>query len=296
MGTKYSYLCPSTHYEQEVIEALLSTTKLAETLLEDNLLKVISCVKGINPNARDGGTTYIMDSLKDYKTLNKNFSISLFNDFLHKILTSKQFFQGQQFYFNMLLAKHDNTQTCFKTIATIVILYSKSTLKDRIDYLHKHILEAYGSKEEDLVRFLTELISLNTDDCLAGITPFFKTSEITYLKNIWSAERKEKLLRHILRWYKKKSPGKPRSYSMGSRNEIKTDLPEQEVISKTRKSRIITDVNKVVEALNMMDEDDNESLLFNFLCMSISELFGEFIRLWMYEDYCQGKNIEKSIL
>ena len=297
MGTKLTYICPNLNNEQETIESILTTTKLSESSLEENLLKLIKCVKNIeSKNISVDYSSYILQNLNNYKNLNKNFSISMFNDFLNTILINNQFFQAQQLYFNKLLEKNDLTQTCFRAIANFIIFYSKTSFKERVDILYHHVIGAYGTNEDALVTFLSDIISLNTDDCLSAFAPFFKKSELKNLYYIWSSERKERLLRRMLKNYKKSTNlGRTRSKTINSTHELQQISEEQkEIISKTRKSQIIDDINKVKEDIKLSDFNDNETKLYIFFSTSINDLFGEHIRLWLFEDYCQERNIEKS--
>ncbi len=319
MGSKYSYMCPISHNEQETIDNILATTKLSESSLEENLLKLFLCVNGIESKSNTQNyTAYILENLKNYDKLNRNFSIPNFNNFLNSFLVNKQFFQAQQLYFNRLLAKHDVSQTCFRNFVTMLIFYSQASYKERLDVLFKHITESYGCKPENIREFLYEVINLNTDDCLLGFGPFLKKSEVRRLYKVWSPERKDKLFRKLLKIYNKKTKTRMnRSRSINSHRETynKIDVCEKlnelnqtdsnmsvdimdntnvadSIIFKTRKSRIILDANRVIEELGI--EPDNESKLYNFLCISINELFGEYIRNWLFEDYCQEMNLEKS--
>lgn len=301
MGSKHnSCLCPIHNNAQEAIDTIFISTKLSETSLEQNIAKVLECVNRIEQKQISPDYSFIItDCLTDYDFLNKNFNVARFNVYLNSILNNKHLFQAQQLYFNKILEKHDATQTCFSTIITLVIMLSKTAFVDKVEILHQHITQFYGKTEKDIIRFLADIINLNTDDCIYGFYPFLTNSEIMTLTKVFSLTRKERLLKHILRNYNDKNnlqltrsiiTTRERRESIDETKELDNSKIEEK-LAKTRRSKVIHDSEKII---NLSNEDEDHKKIYTFLCNRMNELNGEFVRNWLYEDYCQEKNISKN--
>jgi hypothetical protein len=242
------------------------------------------------------------------KCINKDNTIHYFKfqTFLKLIIGNNIYKLAQKEFFNNLFR---NSATSIRVIGTIIIFLSKGSKSDKIELLKTHFNSYYnGLNDNSIKEFVMDIIDANTDNCIVSFKSNLSVDLVKNMCDVYQHKRKRKLEDLILGNY----DGVKMKYFNIKTNEI--DLCQGDEL-KLNNSLIDDDDNNINNNSNINDNDvgiknekamnddlfinedcsvKSDKMLKEFFELSYSQLNGEFIRSWLYDEYLKDKPYDES--
>jgi hypothetical protein len=258
--------CQRVENEDEVIYSLLNNLNLNEIEVKSAYNHFLKCYN------RD-------ECYLDY---------FLYKNYIQDIVGNSMYKHEQVSYFESL-GKLDRKNLNVKLIGMIIIFLSKGSSYEKIDSLFKHYYIFYCLSDERTVKeFLRDVINSHTDTLLIfrGIT------NRKVFHNIWKKDRKKSLINEIYQNY---------VFIKNKYAEWRTKLSMTDSFKPTNKENI-----EICEKYNnthcefynkirfkFIDEkfslSKEELMVREFLELSFTQLNGEYVRTWLYEESIKDK-------
>lgn len=296
-----SCACQKMESEEETISRILHSMSLSDIEVKCAYSEFLKCI----------------NREEDY------LDFFIFKSFLTKIIGENNY-KFAQFHFFENIRKMDLKKKNVKRIGDMVIYLSKGTTNQKIHTLNQHFLHFYKNSEEKTIKeFIADMIDINTDNCLVSFRDNIGVEGVKLMNDIWKKSRKRKLLLFIyqnyesvkIKYYHRPicSPeGKPidkLNISLDHENlsgENTNDSNE----NKEKNAKIMTERNDLCDAYEKFNKSqnehflkmnesvvsDNEKIITEFLGLSFTQLSGEYIRNWLYEDYLKDKSYENMCI
>lgn len=193
--------CHKAESEEEIIVRILSNLTLAEIETNSAYSEFIRCI-----NAKDKFLDYF-----------------LFQSFLAHILGNSRFKSSLHLFFDNLRRQDEKDQN-LKLIGAVVIYLSKGTDEQKIKALVSHYSKFYKCFDEDNIQsFITDLIEINTENCLKSFGENLGKESIINLTEVWSKDRKKRLATTIFQNFAsvmRKNHPKRRYLSQKTHNQV----------------------------------------------------------------------------
>lgn len=249
--------CQKVECEEEILQRILSTMFLTEIDCNIAYTEFIKCIN------KDGTLHYFK-----------------YQNYLHVIIGNNIYKAAQKEFFENLFR---NSSKAVRVIGTIIIFLSKGNKGTKIDLLKTHFNKYYqGLNDNTIKEFVQDIINANTDNCIVSF------------KNNLSIE----LIRNMCDIYQKKRKRKLENYILDSYDDIKSKYYN------TKKTNEISLENKELTSSLLIDNDSlfkseeqtiaEEKVLKEFFELSFSQLNGEFIRNWLYDEYIKDKPYDNT--
>jgi hypothetical protein len=262
--------CQRVENEEEIIYALLNNLNLNEIEVKSSYNQFLKCY-----NREECYLDYF-----------------IYKDYILDIV-GKNIYKSEQISFFESVGKLDRNNLNVKLIGIIIIYLSKGTSYEKIDCLFKHYNIFYCLSDERTVReFIRDVINSHTDTLLIfrGIT------NRKVFHNIWKKDRKKLLINEIYQNYdfikKKYSEWRTKLSITDSFKPTNYDTIEYEKYNNTH----CEFYNKL--RFKFIDEKFNlskeELMIREFLELSYTQMSGEYIRTWLYEESLKEK-VDSSV-
>lgn len=294
--------CHRAESEEEIIVRILTSLTLSEIETKSAYSEFLKCM-----NMKDKFLDYFM-----------------FQSYLSHILGESRFKASQSLFFDNL-RKIDDKQLNVKLIGAIVIYLSKGSDEEKIKTLVSHYNRFYRNLNEETVKsFVTDMIEVNTDNCLKAFRDNLGPESVKNLTEVWNKDRKKKLCSHILLNYesvvKKNVPRKRNESSMSYGSEVTRNSTNvminspsslksqklnrsfdlEEIIickkslffSSSKTCNKDSDSDVPVKIGTMPDIDNDHDLTKKFLELSFTQLNGDYVRSWLYDNFLKEKSEE----
>ena len=273
--------CQKLECEDEILQRILSTMFLTEINCKLAYIEFLKCIN------KDNTIHYFK-----------------FQTFLKLIIGNNIYKLAQKEFFNNLFR---NSATSIRVIGTIIIFLSKGSKSDKIELLKTHFNSYYnGLNDNSIKEFVMDIIDANTDNCIVSFKSNLSVDLVKNMCDVYQHKRKRKLEDLILGNY----DGVKMKYFNIKTNEI--DLCQGGDELKLNNSLIDDDDNnnsnlndndvgiKNEKTMNddlFINEDcsvKSDKMLKEFFELSYSQLNGEFIRSWLYDEYLKDKPYDES--
>ena len=274
--------CQKLECEDEILQRILSTMFLTEINCKLAYIEFLKCIN------KDNTIHYFK-----------------FQTFLKLIIGNNIYKLAQKEFFNNLFR---NNATSIRVIGTIIIFLSKGSKSDKIELLKTHFNSYYnGLNDNSIKEFVMDIIDANTDNCIVSFKSNLSVDLVKNMCDVYQHKRKRKLEDLILGNY----DGVKMKYFNIKTNEI--DLCQGDEL-KLNNSLIDDDDNNNINS-NINDNDvgiknekvmnddlfinedcsvKSDKMLKEFFELSYSQLNGEFIRSWLYDEYLKDKPYDES--
>ena len=275
--------CQKLECEDEILQRILSTMFLTEINCKLAYIEFLKCIN------KDNTIHYFK-----------------FQMFLKLIIGNNIYKLAQKEFFNNLFR---NSATSIRVIGTIIIFLSKGGKSDKIELLKTHFNSYYnGLNDNSIKEFVMDIIDANTDNCIVSFKSNLSVDLVKNMCDVYQHKRKRKLEDLILGNY----DGVKMKYFNIKTNEI--DLCQGDEL-KLNNSLIDDDDNNINNNSNINDNDvgiksekamnddlfinedcsvKSDKMLKEFFELSYSQLNGEFIRSWLYDEYLKDKPYDES--
>ena len=268
--------CQKLECEDEILQRILSTMFLTEINCKLAYIEFLKCIN------KDNTIHYFK-----------------FQTFLKLIIGNNIYKLAQKEFFNNLFR---NSATSIRVIGTIIIFLSKGSKSDKIELLKTHFNSYYnGLNDNSIKEFVMDIIDANTDNCIVSFKSNLSVELVKNMCDVYQHKRKRKLEDLILGNY----DGVKMKYFNIKTNEI--DLCQGDEL-KLNNSLIdeddnINDNDVVIKNEKAMNDDlfinedcsvKSDKMLKEFFELSYSQLNGEFIRSWLYDEYLKDKPYDES--
>ena len=273
--------CQKLECEDEILQRILSTMFLTEINCKLAYIEFLKCIN------KDNTIHYFK-----------------FQTFLKLIIGNNIYKLAQKEFFNNLFR---NSATSIRVIGTIIIFLSKGSKSDKIELLKTHFNSYYnGLNDNSIKEFVMDIIDANTDNCIVSFKSNLSVDLVKNMCDVYQHKRKRKLEDLILGNY----DGVKMKYFNIKTNEI--DLCQGGDELKLNNSLIDDDDNNnsnlndndvVIKNEKTMNDDlfinedcsvKSDKMLKEFFELSYSQLNGEFIRSWLYDEYLKDKPYDES--
>lgn len=239
------------------------------------------------------------DEFRRTMTTDKHIDYFKFFNYMKKIIGEDNAYKQVQYAFFDNLRKREANLNNVKRIGLMLIFLAKGSLFAKITTLTKHFISYYDTSSEKLdssvQELIVDLIDCNTENCLNSFKKVLDTDSYTNLNEIWSKNRRKKLMYKILVNYdcvknrKLLGCNDKLNETEGSFNIVpKINNKEDEQIVQLETSSRETVINKKIN-------EDDLKLIKEFFELSFNQLKGENIRSWLYEEYIKDKKYEEQI-
>lgn len=288
--------CQKIESEEETIMTILSSMNLAEIESKSVYNEFLRCIN------------------KDENYLD----FFLFRNFLTKIVGENKYKDAQINFFENMRKMNENN---IRRIGAMIIYLSKGSTYTKIELLTEHYQAYYKRFEDKTVKqFLNDMIESNTDNCLVSFREYLGNESFKMMTEIWRKSRKRKFCQNIYSNFESikikyltdlKSPPL-RISKLNNSIEIETSIASNNANNKDA-NRVITFLNGKKEDICEYYEKNNRSeseqffssgtlsvdsaktsredfkIVKEFIELSYTQLNGEYIRTWLYEDYSKEK-------
>jgi hypothetical protein len=270
-----SCACQKIDNEEEFINVILSTMSLSEVESKSAYSEFLKCY-----NKDDGFIDYFQ-----------------FKTYLTKIIGDGMYKNYQYNYFENIRRLDKDTQN-LKILGIIIIYLSKGTNYSKMNLLAQHYLQFYKYCEERVIKeFIRDCINCHTDHCLNAFRDMFDYDTLHKMNEFWKKMRKTNLLNEIFRNFSSTK----KKYNNESYPEYNLKMNNTEGFEKESLVEMNTQDNSktqgdfyVKNRVEFIDEKvklrKEEIIIREFIDLSFTQLSGEYVRTYLYEDYLKEKN------
>ena len=272
--------CQKVECEEEILQRILSTMILPEIDCKIAYTEFLKCID------------------KD-----KNLNYFKFQNFIKVIIGNNIYKLAQKEFFDNLFRNGDKS---IRVIGSIIIFFAKGTKTSKIELLKIHFTNYYqGLNDNSIKEFVQDIIDANTDNCIVSFKNNLSIDLVRNMCDIYQKKRKRKLENFILNNY---DGIKTKYYNHKNNNEIileeegydednllNNTLADLEENKKNLKHGKVITIEKE-EGIFQSEEETmkNEKVLKEFFELTFSQLSGEFIRNWLYDEYLKDKPYDNT--
>lgn len=272
--------CQKVECEEEILQRILSTMILPEIDCKIAYTEFLKCID------------------KD-----KNLNYFKFQNFIKVIIGNNIYKLAQKEFFDNLFRNGDKS---IRVIGSIIIFFAKGTKTSKIELLKIHFTNYYqGLNDNSIKEFVQDIIDANTDNCIVSFKNNLSIDLVRNMCDIYQKKRKRKLENFILNNY---DGIKTKYYNLKNNNEIileeegydkdnllNNTLADLEENKKNLKHGKVITIEKEEDIFKSEEETmKNEKVLKEFFELTFSQLSGEFIRNWLYDEYLKDKPYDKT--
>lgn len=272
--------CQKVECEEEILQRILSTMILPEIDCKIAYTEFLKCID------------------KD-----KNLNYFKFQNFIKVIIGNNIYKLAQKEFFDNLFRNGDKS---IRVIGSIIIFLAKGTKTSKIELLKIHFTNYYqGLNDNSIKEFVQDIIDANTDNCIVSFKNNLSIDLVRNMCDIYQKKRKRKLENFILNNY---DGIKTKYYNLKNNNEIileeegydednllNNTLADLEENKKNLKHGKVITIEKEEDIFKSEEETmKNEKVLKEFFELTFSQLSGEFIRNWLYDEYLKDKPYDNT--
>ena len=272
--------CQKVECEEEILQRILSTMILPEIDCKIAYTEFLKCID------------------KD-----KNLNYFKFQNFIKVIIGNNIYKLAQKEFFDNLFRNGDKS---IRVIGSIIIFLAKGTKTSKIELLKMHFTNYYqGLNDNSIKEFVQDIIDANTDNCIVSFKNNLSIDLVRNMCDIYQKKRKRKLENFILNNY---DGIKTKYYNLKNNNEIileeegydednllNNTLADLEENKKNLKHGKVITIEKEEDIFKSEEETmKNEKVLKEFFELTFSQLSGEFIRNWLYDEYLKDKPYDNT--
>ena len=272
--------CQKVECEEEILQRILSTMILPEIDCKIAYTEFLKCID------------------KD-----KNLNYFKFQNFIKVIIGNNIYKLAQKEFFDNLFRNGDKS---IRVIGSIIIFLAKGTKTSKIELLKIHFTNYYqGLNDNSIKEFVQDIIDANTDNCIVSFKNNLSIDLVRNMCDIYQKKRKRKLENFILNNY---DGIKTKYYNLKNNNEIileeegydednllNNTLADLEEKKKNLKHGKVITIEKEEDIFKSEEETmKNEKVLKEFFELTFSQLSGEFIRNWLYDEYLKDKPYDNT--
>lgn len=272
--------CQKVECEEEILQRILSTMILPEIDCKIAYAEFLKCID------------------KD-----KNLNYFKFQNFIKVVIGNNIYKIAQKEFFDNLFRNGDKS---IKVIGSIIIFFAKGSKTSKIELLKIHFTNYYqGLNDNSIKEFVQDIIDANTDNCIVSFKNNLSIDLVRNMCDIYQKKRKRKLENFILNNY---DNIKTKYYYLKSNNEIileeegydednllNNSLADMEENKKNLKHGKVVTIEKEEDIFKSEEEYmKNEKVLKEFFELTFSQLSGEFIRNWLYDEYLKDKPYDNT--
>lgn len=206
----------------------------------------------------------------------------MYKNYINDIVGNSIYKIDQISYFENL-GKLDRKNLNVKLIGIIIILLSKGSSYEKIDCLFKHYYIFYCLSDERTVReFLRDVINVHTDTLLI----YRGSTNRKIFHTIWKKDRKKLLINEIYQNFifvkKKYSEWRTKLSQTDNFKPHKEDVIDVERYNNTHCEFFNKLRFKFIDDKFSLNKE--ELIIREFLELSFTQLSGEYVRTWLYEE------------
>ena len=272
--------CQKVECEEEILQRILSTMILPEIDCKIAYTEFLKCIDK-----------------------EKNLNYFKFQNFIKVIIGNNIYKLAQKEFFDNLFRNGDKS---IRVIGSIIIFLAKGTKTSKIELLKIHFTNYYqGINDNSIKEFVQDIIDANTDNCIVSFKNNLSIDLVRNMCDIYQKKRKRKLENFILNNY---DGIKTKYYNHKNNNEIileeegydednllNNTLADLEENKKNLKHGKVITIEKEEDIFKSEEETmKNEKVLKEFFELTFSQLSGEFIRNWLYDEYLKDKPYDNT--